>query len=252
MATGRNYERRGDPFTQKVRRGEGPPSVRGWFKQGTGREYYTRVLVSDCHRLDVAELAQVVRDHAQHLTQFDEPGPVDLPKLARLLAFDWETSEHRVSARLADQAAPAGAVRVTMTTSNSGPKGQGVRFWAVCPRCSRRCGVLYASRWGARGQRLPQHIAGCRECLGLTDESRQRHKCLDWASAVLEQRPYTASRRGRYQARQWSAAGERALYVFQAGAARSLPGYMPKPSRPERWGLGPCPWGKAAGDQGQR
>ena len=73
----------------------------------------------------------------------------------------------------------------------------------TCPRCSRRCGVLYASRWGADGSRLGEPLTGCRECLGLTDESRQRRGCLDWASAVRGDRPYKGNRQGRYMAWSW-------------------------------------------------
>ena len=50
----------------------------------------------------------------------------------------------------------------------------GVRWWFVCPlvrdgrRCERRCGILY----------LPPRadFLGCRECYGLSYESRQRHR----------------------------------------------------------------------------
>lgn len=40
----------------------------------------------------------------------------------------------------------------------------GVRWWARCPACSRRCGVVYVS-----GPRL-----ACRRCLGLAYESTRR------------------------------------------------------------------------------
>lgn len=244
MAAGRNYERRGDPFTQKVRRGEGPPTVQSWRRLNTGREWCTRVPVSACYRLGAAQLGEVVRENAQHIERERGTAP-ELPRLAAALAFDWDTVERTVSARRADAAPALGAAVVTLTTSSTGPRGQGVRFWLICPRCSRRCGVLYASRWGASGQRLAVPLAGCRECLGLTDEARQRHGCPDWAGHVLGHR---VDRQGTpYRARAWGAARSRALYVFQASAARALPGYFPRPSRPERWGLGPCPWGEAAG-----
>jgi hypothetical protein len=242
MAAGRKYERRGDPFTLKVQRGEGPPTVQNWAHRGTGRRWFTRVPVHLCQRLDAAQLGEAVRGYAQQLAQAGTPA--ELPRLAALLAFDWHPIERTVSTRRADTAPALGAVRVSVTTSHTGPRGQGVRFWLTCPRCSRRCGVLYASRWGAQGEHLPQPLTGCRECLGLTDASRQRHGCPDWAGHVLAQRVDT---RKPYRARAWGAAHDRALYVSRASAARALPGYFPKPSRPERWGLGPCPWGKAAG-----
>lgn len=243
MAAGRKYERRGDPFTLKVQRGEGPPTVQSWRRLSTGREWCTRVPVSACLRLDAAQLGEVVRENARRLAAAGHPGSA--AQLAQLLAFDWDTVERTVSARRADAAPALGAAVVTLATSSTGPRGQGVRFWLICPRCSRRCGVLYASRWGASGQRLAVPLAGCRECLGLTDEARQRHGCPDWAGHVLGHR---VDRQGTpYRARAWGAARERASYVFQASAARALPGYFPRPSRPERWGLGPCPWGEAAG-----
>ncbi|WP_339095030.1 hypothetical protein ACINK0_03045 [Deinococcus sp. VB343] len=243
MAAGRNYQRRGDPFTQKVRRGEGPPTVQSWRRLSTGREWFTRVPVSACYRLDAAQLGAAVREHAQRLAAAGVT--FSAAQLARSLAFDWHAAAQSLTVRPRDTPKHLKAeTRLSVTTSSAGPKGQGVRFWLICPRCSRRCGVLYASRWGRHGERLGEPLTGCRECLGLTDEARQRHKCPDWAGHVLAG---PGDRRKPYKARAWGAARERALYVFQASAARALPGYFPKPSRPERWGLGPCPWGKAAG-----
>lgn len=255
MAAGRNYQRKGDPFTGRVRRGEGPPAVRSWRRPGTGREWFTRVPVHLCQRLDAVTVGASLREHggalAAHVGE-----PCELPRLALLLAFDWDTAGRTLTATPAAQPlTPGAAVRLRAQTSSTGPGGAGVRMWLTCPRCSRRCGVLYASPWGAAGERLTIPLAGCRECLGLTDESRQRHKCPDWAGALLGARPYKEGRRGVYHARTWGAARERALYHMQAGCARALPAFFDRPARPERWGLGPCPWGRgtggSAGGQGE-
>lgn len=217
--------------------------MRSWRREGTGREWCTRVTVSACYRLDAAQLGAAVREHAQQLAAAGHTASA--AQLARSLAFDWHAAAQSLTVRPRDTPKHLKAeTRLSVTTSSAGPKGQGVRFWLICPRCSRRCGVLYASRWGRHGERLGEPLTGCRECLGLTDEARQRHKCPDWAGHVLAG---PGDRRKPYKARAWGAARERALYVFGAGCARSLPGYFQKPSRPERWGLGPCPWGKAAG-----
>lgn len=55
-------------------------------------------------------------------------------------------------------------IRVTATSPNYG----GVRFWWLCPACSRRCGTLYGS-----GRYL------CRQCHGLTYESCQKSHEFD-------------------------------------------------------------------------
>lgn len=77
-----------------------------------------------------------------------------------------------------------------------------------------------------------EYVTGCRECLGLTDESRQRHKCLDWAGAVGGTRKYAPDRLGRYRPRSIYTK-LRAAYVFQASCARALPGHFEKPDPSE-------------------
>lgn len=224
MATGRGYERKGDPFTLKVQRGEGPPCVRRWRKTSTGREYFTRVMVSDCYRIDARLIGQAIREHAQRLAALSGEA-VDALKLAQGLAFDWHPEAGKMSVRAAQQPKELRAeVRVKVEATETGSaQARGVRYWLTCPRCSRRCGVLYASRWGRDGSRVPDLLTGCRDCLGLTDESRQRHKCLDWASARLGQRPYKGGRRPWYEGRSvYSHA--RAHRVFMASFGRAFKG----------------------------
>ena len=69
MATGRDYERKGDPFTLKVERGEGPRCAIHWQKQSTGRVYFTRVPVHRCYRLDAVKMAETMRGHIEQLSE---------------------------------------------------------------------------------------------------------------------------------------------------------------------------------------
>lgn len=229
MAAGRDYQRKGDPFTLKVMRGEGPPCVQRWTRQSTGRVYFTRVPVHRCAAVRASTLAQAVREHAAQVGE-RRGEAVDALQLAGVLVFDWTPSAARVRAAASSAPAPeAGTVRLTLSTSRTGRGGAGVRFWVVCPRCSRQCGAVYASTWGASGRLgAGQHVTGCRVCLGLTDESRQRHKCLDWAGAVGGARKYSPDRLGWYRPRSPFTAA-RAAYVFRASCARALPGFFDKP-----------------------
>lgn len=222
MGTGRDYIRKGDAFTLKVRRGEGPPCVIRWERTGTGRDYFTRVPVHQCHSLRVSVLADSVRDHAQRLSEA-RGEPVSALSLAGLLAFDWKPVGAAVKVRGRDEAAADGEVRLTLETSPTGPAGVGVRYWISCPRCARRCGVVYGSRWGKIGNRPAQPVTGCRACLGLTDESRQTHKCLGWATAVMEQRPDKTDPSGRYRRRGFMT-HERAYGVYVASIGRAFKG----------------------------
>ncbi|MBZ9750718.1 hypothetical protein K7W42_07575 [Deinococcus sp. HMF7604] len=231
MAAGRNYQRKGDPFTLKVQRGEGPPCVQRWERQGTGRVYFTRVPVHRCSVVRVEMLAQAVREHTARAGEL-HPQPVNPEQLAGVLVFDWTPSAARVRVLPSSTALPRpGTVRLTLSTSRTGRGGVGVRFWVVCPRCSRPCGAVYASTWGAAGRLdAEQHVTGCRACLGLTDESQQRHKCLDWAGAVDGSRKYAPDRLGWYRPRSPYTVA-RAAYVFRASCARALPGFFEKSQR---------------------
>ena len=224
MATGRGYERKGDPFTLKVLRGEGPPSVRHWRKTSTGREYFTRVCEHDCYRLDAVTVAQSLREHAQrYAAKYGQATTAQ--ELAQRLAFDWHPEGGTCTARLVEQPKELRAeVRLRVEVTETGPHGaRGARVWLTCPRCSRRVNAVYGSRWGADGSRVFHVLTGCPECLGLTVASRQRHKCLDWASARTGQRPYKEGRRGFYLGRS-AAAFFRADRVFTASFRRSFKG----------------------------
>lgn len=228
MGTGRNYKRKGDPFTLSVRRGEGPPCVIHWQNRSTGRAYFTRVPVHQCHALRVSVLAQGVRDHAARVGEL-KGEPVNAQALAGVMAFDWAPLGGAVRARPLTEPPAEGEVRLTLETSSTGPAGAGVRYWIACPRCSRRCGVVYASPWGKIGNKPAQPVTGCRACLGLTDESRQTHKCLGWASAVMEQRPYRADPSGRYRRRGFMT-HERAYEIYMASFRRAFKGLgLPMP-----------------------
>lgn len=219
MASGRDYRRKGDPFTLKVLRGEGPRAVRRWYRSGTGRDYFTRIMAKDCPALRCREVAPALREALEHLAA---------PRAAasEVLALEWAPWAGRVEiTRRADTVAPPGAERLSLQATPTGPALQGVRLWLTCPMCEGRAGVLFASRWGAHGQRLPLEgvpMIGCRSCLGLTDESRQRHKCLDWAGAVHHWRPFAGTRWGRYSIR-GKRTRERALRATLA-ACRGLLG----------------------------
>ena len=65
-------------------------------------------------------------------------------------------------------------------------------------------GAVYSSPWDNRGLKWPGHLViGCRACLGLTDMSRQRHKCLDWATAALGEQFYSPARGAMYKRCSW-------------------------------------------------
>lgn len=224
MGKGRGYERKGDAFTALVERGEGPPTVRHWQNTNTGRKYYTRVLASSCYRLDAALIGQAIRKHAKELGK--ERGQEVSPSvLAQTLAFDWYPAGKRLRVGPKEQPRELKAeLRLELQTTQTGAAGaHGVRYWVTCPRCSRRCGVLFASYWGADGSRLFEPLTGCRECLGLTDESRQRRGTLDWASAVRGERPYKGNRQGRYMPRSWVTV-HKANRVTINGLTRALRG----------------------------
>ena len=220
MATGRGYERKGDPFTLKIQRGEGPPCAIRWVKQSTGRDYFTRVPVHRCERLDAVKVAQAVREYAEQLSE-RRGEHVEAAQLVQRLAVDWHPQARRVHLRLRTQPRDVlTEVRVSIEATRTGPGGSGARYWLTCPGCSRRSGVLYASPWGQCGQKRPgEMVTGCRVCLGLTDEARQRHKCLDWCGAVMGSRPYREGRRGVYQRRS-EATFHRANSCFMASSGR--------------------------------
>lgn len=210
MALGRNYVRKGDPFTRMVQRGEGPPTVIHWVNQNTGRDYFTRVPVHRCHVLRARDVANAIREQAQELAQrLGKPAQVSL--LAQALALDWEPRAGRVTLRVVSQALTPGAVRLALDVTGTGVGGKGARVWLTCPRCSRRCGAVYGSGWNARGKTPGEPVTGCRVCLGLTDESRQTHKTLSWVGAVDGSRPFAPDRYGRYRVRsevtRWRAQG---------------------------------------------
>ncbi|MCL4353433.1 hypothetical protein M1615_03145 [Patescibacteria group bacterium] len=48
-------------------------------------------------------------------------------------------------------------VQIKLTTSKT--KFDGERFWFICPRCSRRVGVIY--------RHIVNSLIGCRKCLNL-------------------------------------------------------------------------------------
>lgn len=170
MTSGRHYIRKGDRFTRLVQEGGGPPTVRIQQHETTGRRYYIRVKVEDCQAVTLQELARLVGSAAQ------------LRIAVSTQALEWLPTTGQIAlVPLRD-----GALRlISLTTS---PSGRGVRVWLSCPRCGQRCGAVYASRWGSRGEQSPSLLIGCRSCLGLTDASRQQHKTLAWSQAVLGER----------------------------------------------------------------
>jgi len=222
MSGGRDYQRKGDKFSRSVEQGKGPPTVIHWQNRSTGRDYYTRVPVHRCSRLGAELLPQAIRDQAQRLKGVGAGAVLSMRQLAGLLALDWTPGADRATLTLTDERPPdPGTVRVALDVTQTGREGaRGSRLWLVCPRCSRRCGAVYASPSDAQGLQLfGGRVVGCRACLGLTDASRQRHKCLDWASAVLGERPYRVTRAGVYRRRSLGAV-ERAHRVTMASFAR--------------------------------
>jgi hypothetical protein len=107
--------------------------------------------------------------------------------------------------------------RVYLTHGTAGRSG--VRLWLSCPRCARRCSAVYVTRWDAHGNQREAALSGCRVCLGLTDTSRQQHKTLGWALAVLGRE--TPSMGGSYKCRSVGAMG-RAADVFERRWARMM------------------------------
>lgn len=198
MAQGRHYERIGDPFTRLVLSGKGPPTIIYRYKQSTGRHYCIRVPVDCCAALRVAQ----VMDSLQNI-RAGQPKMQNVPlsNLVQFLVVDWWPEADRVKLKRRDRPHEA-KVRVGLQVTHTGPGGYGARLWLSCPRCSRRCRVVYVSPWNARGAWVPgQPVTGCRQCLGLTDESRQRHKTIGWADAVLGEQPYGPAPTLRYSPR---------------------------------------------------
>lgn len=196
MAEGRNYVRQGDAFSALVQRGAGPRTVTHWRNKSTGRLFYRRVPVHACYALRASHVGEMMRECAA------EPSlkGVTAAWLASMLVIDWEPQAYRSRPRLDTELRELSSeVRVTLTVSETGRPGErGARYWLVCPHCSRRCGVVYASERDMWGDVMGQVVTGCRACLGLTDHSRQSHKTPSWASAVLQQRPYKEGKNGRY------------------------------------------------------
>lgn len=200
MADGRNYQRKGDSFSDLVQRGEGPRTVRCRQNQSTGRVYFTRVTVEMCAALKVATVAAALRDTAASAGRFKGQSA---GQLAALLALDWNTGSAEAQLGPADQPPRLpGGRRIRFTVTPTGARGE--RLWLLCPDCGRRCAAVYVSPWQATGQRIDGlTLLGCRVCLGLTDHSRQRHKTLDWAGALLgwQTEPYNRRRGTRSAAR---------------------------------------------------
>ena len=220
MATGRNYQRTGDAFSEMVRRGEGPPTVMHWQRFSTGRVYFARVPAERCYSLRATQAAQAVRDLGPQVTG-QETTPPDMAQLTPLLALDWQSEKKEchlnpLSAAPSLKSDRAAVCRVHLTVTQTGRlDARGARVWLICPRCSRRCGVVYASPWDSQGMCFPDSaVTGCRVCLGLTDFSKQRRGCLDWARAVQD---------GHYRARSWITI-HRANRVFHASFARAFRG----------------------------
>ena len=181
MTDGRHYVRKGDRFTRLVQDGAGPPTVRIQQHEETGRLYYTRVKVEDCQAVTLQQFTRLVGS------------AVLLRSAVTTHALEWvpTTGETRLAPMRQDTFHMIG-----LTTS---PSGRGMRVWLRCPRCGQRCGMVYASRWGSRGEQSSALVLGCRACLGLTDASRQQHKTLQWSRAVLGEHPHGQGR--MYQVR---------------------------------------------------
>jgi hypothetical protein len=204
-----DYERIGDAFSRVVERGEGPPTVRHWVNEKTGRRFFTRAAVGACLSLPVAGVVATVK--AQRQTDL-EP----LTDLAGRLVIEWRPDAFTFRTASPDSPPDQERQRVGLTVAAAGPAG--LRLWLVCPRCARRVGVVYASPWDAQG-RAAAALIGCRACLGLTDASRQRHKSLDWSLAVLGRE--TSRFSGGYRRRGTGTVG-RAAQVFERRWARLI------------------------------
>jgi hypothetical protein len=181
MTDGRHYVRTGDRFTRLVQDGSGPPTVRIRRHAETGRQYYTRVKVEDCRAVTLQQLTRLVG------------GAALLRCMVTTHALEWQPTNGETSLVPLRQNA---FHMIGLTTS---PSGRGVRVWLSCPRCGQCCGVVYASRWGNRGEQSSSLVIGCRVCLGLTDASRQQHKTFQWSRAVLGEQPHSQER--MYQVR---------------------------------------------------
>lgn len=222
MADGRNYQRKGDAFSEMVRRGEGPPCVQQWANRSTGRVYFTRVPVDRCTQIKASETATKLRE-----LQADRPSlhGLSMAALAERFVLTVNFKDRTATLDRFDlpQSNPA-EVRLSFTVTQTGKaSARGTRLWLTCPRCSRRCGKVYGSRWGRWGSEAGPLVTGCRVCLGLTDQSRQRHKTLDWATAVMGEREYKADPSGRYRTRSYWAI-HKARHVFNASFARAFRG----------------------------
>lgn len=107
--------------------------------------------------------------------------PIDVRRIAKKR---WVSASYRHGSSSVDYRLELIALRLTLDWSSSGhvfnyavdltvthPHLGGARWWAHCPRCSRRCAMLHI---------LGAGTLGCRVCLGLAYRST-RETALDLA-----------------------------------------------------------------------
>jgi hypothetical protein len=202
MSGGRNYQCKGDRFTQLVDNNLGPPTVKRIQHPVTGRVYYRRVPTSGCSQVQIKDvlplltaslLANLRKRNAEH--QSVAEAWTELALIRSLRWWPQSGMKELTSVRIVED----GSFLLGLAIAGGGQGRGGFRLRLECPGCQRACQVLYGSLWDRRGQRLSVPIVGCRSCLGLTDQSRQQHKTLEWCGAVLGERPYGHD--GHYRAR---------------------------------------------------
>lgn len=130
----------------------------------TGRAYLRRVRAEDCHSLTLSAAGPLVGQQGGTVDWWPQAGRV------------WNLPD----------GVPAGDVAVQVIRL-TGRHNTG-RRWLLCPHCGRGCHTVYGSMTDHEGAPVSVPVIGCRTCLGLTDWARARHRCRDWAGAVLSGR----------------------------------------------------------------
>jgi hypothetical protein len=168
-----DYRSKGNPFT----RGERPlPLVFGQGKRMDGSQRIRRLRTNELPRIHVRDMVDALpeefraRDNAEQTCE--------------LFGLFFSPRAHSVKTIvLADQinSSQGMTVRFRVTRPNFG----GLRWWLECPRCKGLKAIIY----GVAYSNLTGCMVACQECLGLTNASRSRHKCLDQDGAILGCQP---------------------------------------------------------------
>jgi hypothetical protein len=138
----------------------------GGWNSSRWHDHTRKLTVEECSKLKVGDFPKsmlVERCEKGELVYYNESYPSIYSRLMARRVMDKlypETAANRAEGREKRDKSLGQAFRVTRTACNYG----GWRYWLLCPRCKRRCAVLYS-----RG--YPYYA--CRKCHDLTYRSTQ-------------------------------------------------------------------------------